>query len=61
MSAVQTTDEEVEVCSRCFEAVVVLYRGMSESVLKATCGYCGRKFRLEGEDGESRTIGEKVP
>jgi len=38
---------KIKVCLRCFEAVVRLRRGISESILECECEYCGRMFVLE--------------
>jgi hypothetical protein len=40
----------ITVCNKCFEAVIRLYRGTSESILEVTCPYCGRTFSLDEKE-----------
>lgn len=47
-------DKIIKVCLRCYEAVIKLHRGTSESILKSKCEYCGRIFVLEREVANGR-------
>jgi len=41
------SDKQISVCLFCYQAVVQLRKGDSESILKSRCRVCGRVFLLE--------------
>ena len=50
------SDKQISVCLFCYQAVIQLREGKSESILKSKCRVCGRVFLLETKIREEKVI-----
>jgi len=52
------SNKQMSVCMFCYQAVIRLREGKSESILKSRCRVCGRVFLLETKERRNEDKGD---